>query len=109
MYQNPNHDDSIYDCILERTAIVQSQDPKASFVICGGCNAKHSEWLNSNITDEHGRSALEFSVVSACEQLKNEPTHKNGNRLDLVFSDVPAVVNTAVHEFIEPQIAVPLK
>ena len=80
--------------------MAQSQDPKASFVICGDCNAKHREWLDSNITDMHGRSALEFCTSSACEQLITEPTHKNGNRLDLVFTDVPAIVNAKVSEFI---------
>ena len=100
LYRNPNHDDSIYDCLLERIAMAQSQDPKASFVICGDCNAKHREWLDSNITDLHGRSALEFCTSSACDQLITEPTHKNGNRLDLVFTDVPAIVNAKVCEFI---------
>ena len=96
LYRNPNHDDSIYDCILEKMAMAQSQDPKASFVVCGDCNAKHRDWLNSNITDQHGRSAQEFSISSACEHLISEPTHKNGNTLDLVFTDVPAIVNTKV-------------
>ena len=100
LYRNPNHDDSIYDCILESIASAQSQDPKASFVICGDCNAKHREWLNSSITDRHGRSALEFSASSSCEQLISEPTHKDGNTLDLVFTDVPAIVDAKVSEFI---------
>ena len=100
LYRNPNHDDSIYDCLLEKIALSQSQDPKASFVICGDCNAKHKEWLDSNITDSHGRSAFEFSAASACDQLISESTHKNGNRLDLVFTDVPAIVNAKVCEFI---------
>ena len=100
LYRNPNHDDSIYDCILERIAMAQSQDPKASFVVCGDCNAKHREWLNSSITDQHGRSARDFSASSACEQLISEPTHKDGNTLDLVFTDVPAIVDAKVCEFI---------
>ncbi|MEL6606532.1 MAG: endonuclease/exonuclease/phosphatase family protein, partial [Cyanobacteria bacterium J06614_10] len=100
LYRNPNHDDSIYDCILERIAMAQSQDSKASFVICGDCNAKHREWLNSNVTDQHGRSALDFSVSSACEQLINEPTHKDGNILDLVFTDIPGIVEAKVSEFV---------
>ena len=78
--------------------MAQSQDPKASFVICGDCNAKHREWLDSNITDMHGRSALEFCASSAFDQLIKEPTHRDGNRLDLVFTDVPAIVNTKVYE-----------
>ena len=86
--------------MLERIATAQSQDPKASFIICGDCNAKHQEWLDSNSTDMHGRSALEFCTSSACDQLITEPTHKIGNRLDLVFIDVPAVVSIKLCEFI---------
>ena len=64
VYRNPNIDDSIYDCLLEKINMAQSLDSKASFVVCGDCNAKHSEWLNSNSTDQHGQSALEFCVSS---------------------------------------------
>ena len=100
LYRNPDNDDSIYDCLLENIGRIQSQDRKASFVICGDCNAKHREWLDSNVTDQHGRAALDFSLSSDCTQLINEATHKDGNRLDLVFTDVPAVVKTKVCEFI---------
>ena len=75
-----------------------SRDPKASFVICGDCNAKHKEWLDSSVTNQHGRSALEFCTSSDCIQLIEEPTHISGNRLDLVFTDVPAIVETKVCE-----------
>ena len=80
--------------------MAQSLDSKASFVVCGDCNAKHSEWLNSNSTDQHGRSALEFCVSSDFDQLIEEPTHISGNRLDLIFTDVPAIVKSKVCEYI---------
>ena len=35
LYRNPSNDDSIYDCLLERIAMAQSRDPKASSVIFG--------------------------------------------------------------------------
>ena len=98
LYRNPGHDDSIYDCVLEGIALAQSCDKKASFVITGDCNAKHEEWLTSNVTDQHGRAASEFCTAADCVQLIQEPTHISGNRLDLVFTDVPAIVEAKVSE-----------
>ena len=69
-------------------------------MVCGDCNAKHREWLGSNVTDHHGRSCLEFCVASDCVQLIDEPTHISDNRLDLVFTDVPAIVKTRVCGYI---------
>ena len=100
MYRNPGHDDSIYDCLLEGIALAQSNDRKACFVISGDCNAKHEEWLNSGVTDQHGRSAYEFCTAADCLQLIQEPTHVSGNRLDLVFTDAPAAVDAKVCEML---------
>ena len=100
LYRNPGHDDSIYDCILEGIALAQSLDRKACFIITGDCNAKHQEWLNSNITDQHGRAAMDFCTAADCIQLIQEPTHIQGNRLDLVFTDAPAIVESKVCEYL---------
>ena len=60
-YRNPGHDGSLYDCLLDSMARVQSVDDKAVFVFVGGANADHSEWLESvSPTDRHGRDALDF-------------------------------------------------
>ena len=48
------------------------------------------------MTDQHGRSAYEFCTAADCLQLIHEPTHISGNLLDLVFTDVPAIVDTKV-------------
>ena len=98
VYRNPGHDDSIYDCLLERIALAQSTDRKACFVITGDCNAKHEEWLNSSLTDQHGRAAKDFCVAADCLQLIQEPTHNSGNILDLVFTDAAALVKASVCE-----------
>ena len=53
-----------------------------------------SLWLESvSPTDRHGRDALDFS---SCEQLVCCPTHIAGNRLDLVMTDVPDIVDVFV-------------
>ena len=97
LYRNPWHDGSLYACILDSMAQVQSVDDKAVCVIVGDANAHHSEWLESvSPTVRHGRDALDFCNLSGCEQLMRGPTHVAGNRLDLVMTDVLDVVDVVV-------------
>ena len=64
----------------------------------GDFNAHYSEWLNSvSPTDCHGVRALDFATESGCEQILCGSTHKFGKCLDLVFTDSPGVVTTAVN------------
>ena len=44
----------------------------------------------------YGYDAFEFSNLSGCEQLVRCPTHIGGNRLDLVMTDVPGIVDVFV-------------
>ena len=75
-------------------ARVQPVDEKYAFVFVSVANANHSEWLESvSPTDRHGRDALDFSNLSGCEQLVRCSTHIAGNRLDLVMSDAPDIVD----------------
>ena len=46
-YRNPGHDGSLYDCLLDSMAWVQSVDDMVVFVSVGDANAHHSEWLES--------------------------------------------------------------
>ena len=51
-------------------------------------------WLESvSPTDRHGRDVLDFYNLSGREQLVSCPTHIAGNRLYLVITDVPAIVD----------------
>ena len=78
-------------------ARVQSVDDKAVFVFVSEANAHHSEWLESvSPTDRHGRDALDFCNLSGCEQLVGGPTHIAGNRLDLVMTKMPDIVDMVV-------------
>ena len=47
-------------------------------------------------TDCHGLRAIDFSTESGCDQLIQRPTHRSGNTLDLIFTDVPGVVTSNV-------------
>ena len=47
-------------------------------------------------TDRHGIAAFDCANLSSCTQLINEPTHKLGNYLDLLLTDVPCVVDPLV-------------
>ena len=95
-YRNPDLHDGIFDCLLTAMATIQSEDRKASFLVIGDFNAKHREWLNSGITDNHGVAALNFATVAGCTQLVTESTHVAGNVLDLVMTDVPDLTRVAV-------------
>lgn len=97
LYRNPDANNNLYDCLLNALALIQSVDVKSSFIFLGDVNAHHQEWLNSvSPTNRNGHAALDFANLSGCEQLIDEPTHISGNCLDLVFTDVPGVVETAV-------------
>ncbi len=77
-------------------ASVQDKDKEAAFMIVSDFNAHHQDWLKSrSITDAHGRAALDFASLSGCFQLMEGATHQYSNCLDLVFTDVPDVVNVA--------------
>ena len=96
-YRNPNADDSIYNCLLEKMAFIQESDAKAAFVFVGDFNAHHSHWLPSGSdTDAHGRAAFDFASLSGTDQIISEPTHILGNCLDLVFTDVRGLVVSSV-------------
>ena len=43
LYGNPGHDASLYDCLLDSMARVQSINDKAVFVFVADANAHHSE------------------------------------------------------------------
>ena len=78
-------------------ATIQGDDRKAAFLFVGDFNAHHREWLNSvSPTDCHGRRAVDFSTEAGCDQLIQRPTHRSGNILDLIFTDVPGVVSSNV-------------
>ena len=46
-YHNPGHDGSLYDCLHDSMARVQSVYAKAVYVFVGDANTHHSEWLVS--------------------------------------------------------------
>ena len=97
IYRNPDANDDIYDCLLSSMAAIQESDRKAAFLFVGDFNAHHREWLNSvSPTDCHGLRALDFATESGCEQLIHRPTHRSGNPLDLILTDVPGVITSNV-------------
>ena len=76
---------------------MQSVYDKAVFVFVSDANAHHSEWLEAaSPTDRHGFDALDFYNLSGCEQLVHCPTLIAGNKLDLVMTDVPDIVDVVV-------------
>ena len=97
IYRNPDADDEIFNCLLNSMASIQENDRKAAFLFVGDFNAHHRAWLNSvSPTDCYGLRAIDFSTESGCDQLIQRPTHRSGNTLDLIFTDVPGVVTSNV-------------
>ena len=75
----------------------QLVDDKAVFVFAGGANAHQSKCLESvSPTDRYGHDALNFCNLSGCELLVCCPTHIAGDRLYLVMTDVPDIVDVFV-------------
>ena len=96
-YRNPGHDGSLYDCLVESMARMQSVDDKAVFVFDCDANAHRCEWLESvSPTDRQGRDALYFCNLSGCKQLVRCPTYIAGNRLNLVMSDDPDIADVVL-------------
>ena len=91
LYRNPDQYDRIYDCLLTSMAAVH-----ASFLFVGDLNGHHQEWLGSTTTNSHGVAAFDFATVSGSDQLVIGPTHARGGILDLLMTDVPALIQVAV-------------
>ena len=97
LYHNPDLDDSIYDCLLSSISNIQELDRKSSFIFFSNLNTHHQEWLKSvSPTDRHSIAAFDFANLSSYTQLIKDLTHKLGNCLDLLFTDVPGVVDHSV-------------
>ena len=93
LYRNPDLNNSIYDCLLSSMAQIQSIDSKSSFAFVGDLNTHHKELLCSvSPTNNHGHAALDFASLSGCEQLVAGATHKSGNRLDMLLTNVPGII-----------------
>ena len=79
--------------MLNSYTAIQEDNRKSCFIFIGDFNAHHREWLNSvSPTDRQGIAALDFSDVVGCEQLVHGATHRSGNCLDLLLTDVGGVV-----------------
>ena len=66
-----------------------------SFLFVGNLKDHHQEWLCSMTPKRHGVAALDFAIVSGCDQLIAGPTHARGGTLDLLMTDVPDLVRDA--------------
>ena len=76
---------------------VQSVDDREVSVFVGDAYAHHSEWLESVApTDRHERDTRDFFNLSGSEQLVRYPSHIAGNRLNIVMTDVPDIVDVVV-------------
>ena len=87
LYRSPNLNGRIYDCLLESTAVVQSEDVRASFLFVDDLNGHHQQWLGSMTTNSHGVTPFDFLTVSGCDQLVVGLTNAHG-RANILHSDL---------------------
>ena len=67
------------------------------FVFVRGANAHHTEYLEFVYsTDGRVCETLDFCNLSGCEQLVRGATLLHDNRLDLVLTDVPNIVDISI-------------
>ena len=96
LYNNPDLDDQIFNCLLTSMAAVHAEDVLAFFLFVVDLNGHHQEQLGSATTNLHGVAAFDFATVSGCNQLVVGPTHARGETLDLLMTDVPDLVRVSV-------------
>ena len=77
-------------------AAVLADYMQASFLFMRELNGNHREWLGSTTTNCHGGVALDFAMVSGCDQLVIGPTHAHGGTLDLLMTDVSDLVQVTI-------------
>ena len=76
---------------------IQKLDRNSSFIFVGDPNAYHQKWLKSvSPTDGYGIAAFDFSNLSGCSQFIKKSTHKLSNCIDLLFTNVPGVVDPLI-------------
>ena len=94
-HPNPGHDGSLYYCLLDSMARVQSVNDKAVFVFAVmRMLITLSGWSLSLLLIGTGVMLLIFAICRVVSmQLVRCPTHIAGNRLDLVMTEVPDIVD----------------
>ncbi|KAI8496664.1 DmX-like protein 1 [Branchiostoma belcheri] len=83
-----NADDTFFDSFEGQVRLATNQTQNIK-VILGDFNAKNSNWLASNTTDNPGRQLENLFLNHGLEQVLHEPT-RGGNLLDLIATSHPA-------------------
>ena len=65
-------------------------------ILMGDMNVHHSAWLGSSSTSRVGQSLKQLADDFSLSQLVREPTHRAGNRLDLVLTDMRKLCSVSV-------------
>ena len=97
VYLSPNSSDYVkfFDYLTSQVEHITSRFPKAEISILGDFNVHHQTWLSSNVTDQPGEQAYDFSILNGLEQLVQLPTRipdrlgDTPNILDLFLTTHP--------------------
>ena len=102
LYRPPSHKSEAIEWYNENLDQLRSKTKATKTLLAGDYNAHHKEWLQSKLpTNQPGKDTLSLCTTHGLTQLVNGPTHKDGNRLDLIMCDMPNICSE-VH--ITPQV-----
>jgi len=90
----PDHDTTLFDQL--EADIDKARQACSNIIVAGDFNAHNRQWLGSNHTTPAGEAAENLCYLQSLEQHVTGPTRGNAT-LDLVLSDLPGAVHTALH------------
>ena len=104
LYRSPSSSDcSVLNSVSNSIDSILQSAPHANILVCGDFNAHHSTWLNSQITDNAGVSAYNFSLAQSLSQIVNFPTripdreNQNPSLLDLCLVSDASLYSASPH------------
>ena len=73
-------------------------DPAPNIIVCGDFNIPNVDWSNLETNSEKSENSLlssvsEFANKNFLHQFVNYPTHRDGNTLDLIFTNNPDLIH----------------
>ena len=93
LYRVGNLGTENFEAVKKYFTTLASKKKLDKHVLIGDLNFPEVTWPNANTSVELHRKFLDLLMVDLCHsQLITKPTHKNGNTLDLLFSNIPELI-----------------
>ena len=93
LYRVGNLGTENFEAVKKYFTTLASKKKLDKHVLIGDLNFPEVSWPNANTSVELHRKFLDLLMVDLCHsQLITKPKHKNGNTLDLLFSNIPELI-----------------